>query len=66
MKNQTIIAILLGVTAARNNNKLIRVWDNLNIYDATNGTLTASYNMTSFPYIENVSPASLTLFVSTN
>ena len=66
MKNQAIIAMLLGVTAARNNNKLIRVWDNLNVYDASNGTLTASFNMTSFPYIENVSPSRLTLFVSTN
>lgn len=35
-------------------NRLVRVWDNLAIYD-DQGALQGTYNMTSFPYIEDVS-----------
>lgn len=55
MKYSTISAILLGLAQAYSNNRLIRVWDNLAVYNATDGNLTASFNLTSFPYIENVS-----------
>ena len=35
-------------------NRLVRVWDNLAIYD-DQGVLQGTFNMTSFPYIQNVS-----------
>jgi len=42
------------VTAYNNQNRLIRVWDNLEIFNSSLDSV-GTFNMTSFPYIEGVS-----------
>jgi len=54
MKYQLILGLTGLAMALNSNNRLIRIWDNLEVYD-TLGNPQGSFNMTSFPYIEGVS-----------
>ena len=50
-----IVLALAGILVTSNaNNILVRIWDNLEIFD-DQGASQGSWNMTAFPYIENVS-----------
>jgi hypothetical protein len=51
-----IIALfLLAVASALNSqHRIVRVWDQLTIFNGTTGEFVDSFNMTSFPYISGV------------
>lgn len=45
----------LAVEAYDNQNRLVQVWDNLEIFKSDGGVPVGAWNMTTFPYIEGVS-----------
>ena len=53
---KSLLVFLTAVHAYNKNNRLVDVWDNLLIRDEATLAYVNSFNMTSFPYIEGVSP----------
>ena len=60
-----LLVFLTSVRAYNKNNRLVDVWDNIQILDNTTKTEINSFNMTSFPYIEGVSKQISNFFCST-
>lgn len=50
-----VILLLQAVNAYNNDNRLVRCWDELVVFNETTNEKVGAWNMTAFPYIDGVS-----------
>lgn len=53
------ILALNSVSGLNNQNRLVRVWDQITFYNMSTGESVGSWNLTAFPYVDGASPTTL-------